>query len=160
MEGHTCLTGRDVGLPDKSGSGPTRLGRKEGAGLPGRSQRGRKMGGLSILNHRHGGVTLLHRTHEVGEVSGRRVSKVGGKWLLPGSGDLSMQIAEKWQLPPFRLGMCTTEEPLVEFRSSRHPNPRSHVRPRSHEGPQRCSMRDGEKWRIPSHNPQAESGGL
>ncbi len=63
----------------------------------------------------HGGVTLLHRTHKVGEVSGRRVSKAGGKWLLPGTGDLSMQIAEKWQLPPFRLGMCTDEEPLVEL---------------------------------------------
>ncbi len=65
------------------------------------------MGGQSILDHRHGGVTLLHRTHKVDEVSGRRVSKAGGKWLLPGTGDLSMQIAEKWQLPPFRLGMCT-----------------------------------------------------
>ncbi len=30
-----------------------------------------------------------------------------------------MQIAEKWQLPPFRLGMCTDEEPLVELQSSR-----------------------------------------
>ncbi len=30
-----------------------------------------------------------------------------------------MQIAEKWQLSPFRLGMCTDEEPLVELRSSR-----------------------------------------
>ncbi len=30
----------------------------------------------------------------------------------------------------------------------------------SYEGPWRSSMRDGEKWRIPSHNPQAESGGL
>ncbi len=95
VEGHTCLTGRDVGLPDKSGSGPTRLGRKEGAGLPGRCQRGWKMGGQSILDHQHGGVTLLHRTHEVGEVSGCRISKVGGKWLLPGSGDLLMQITEK-----------------------------------------------------------------
>ncbi len=37
MKGHTCLTGRDVGLPDKGGSGPTWLGRKEGAGLPRRS---------------------------------------------------------------------------------------------------------------------------
>ncbi len=27
-----------------------------------------------------------------------------------------MLIAEKRQLPPFRLGMCTAEEPLVEFR--------------------------------------------
>ncbi len=40
VEGHACLTGRDVGLPDKGGSGPTWLGRKEGAGLPGRRQRG------------------------------------------------------------------------------------------------------------------------
>ncbi len=118
-KGHTCLTGRDVGLPDKSGSCPTRLGRKEGAGLPRRSQRGWKMWGQSILNHRHGGVTLLHRTHKVGEVSGRHVSKARGKWLLPGTGDLSMQIAEKWQLPPFKLGMRTDEETIVELRSSR-----------------------------------------
>ncbi len=76
------------------------------------------MGGQSILDHWHGGATLLHRTHEVGEVSGPHVSKAGGKWVLPGSGDLSIQIAEKWQLPPFRLGMCTAEEPLAEFRSS------------------------------------------
>ncbi len=27
---------------------------------------------------------------------------------------------------------------------------------RSHEGPRRCSMRAGEKWRIPSHKPRAE----
>ncbi len=48
-----------------------------------------------------------------------RVSKAGGKWLLPGTGDLSMQIAEKWQLPPFKLRMCADEEALVELRSSR-----------------------------------------
>ncbi len=29
-----------------------------------------------------------------------------------------MQIAEKWQLPPFELGMRTDEETLVELRSS------------------------------------------
>ncbi len=117
VEGHTCLTGRDVGLPDKGGSGPTRLGRKEG--LPGRRQRGWKIGGQSVLDQRHGGVTLLHRTHKVGEVSGRRVSKAGGKRLLPGSGDLLMQITEKWQLPPFRLGIWAAKEPLIEFWSSR-----------------------------------------
>ncbi len=119
VEGYTRLTGRDVGLSDKGGSGPTRLGRKEGAGLPGRHQRGWKVGGQSVLDHRHGGVTLLHRTHKVGEVSGRRISKAGGKRLLPGSGDLLMQITKKWQLPPFRLGICTAKEPVIEFRSSR-----------------------------------------
>ncbi len=31
-DGHACLTGHDVGLPDKGGIGPTRLGRKEGGG--------------------------------------------------------------------------------------------------------------------------------
>ncbi len=35
---------------------------------------------------------------------------------------------------------------------ARHPNPRLWP----HERPRRCSMRGGEKWRIPSHNPQAE----
>ncbi len=53
----------------------------------------------------HGGIALLHRTHEVGEVSGRRVSKAGRKRLFPVSGDLLMQITEKRQLPP----------PILEF---------------------------------------------
>ncbi len=30
-----------------------------------------------------------------------------------------MQIAEKWQLPPFKLGMRADEEAIVELRSSR-----------------------------------------
>ncbi len=99
MAGHACLTGRNVGLPDESGSSPTRFGRKEWAGLPRRRQRGRKVGGQSVLYHRHGGVALLHRTHKVGEVSGRRVSKAGRERLFPVSGDLLMQITEKRQLP-------------------------------------------------------------
>ncbi len=41
MEGHACLTGRDVGLSDKGGSGPTWLSWKEGTRLPGRCQRRR-----------------------------------------------------------------------------------------------------------------------
>ncbi len=77
------------------------------------------MGGQSVLNHRYGGVTLVHRSHKVGEVSGCRVSKAGGKRLLPGSGDLLMQIAEKWQLPPFRSGIRAAKEPLDEFRCLR-----------------------------------------
>ncbi len=52
---------------------------------------------------RHGGIALLHRNHEVGEVSGRRVSKAGRKRLFPGSGNLLMQITEKRQLPPLIL---------------------------------------------------------
>ncbi len=119
VEGHACLTGRDVGLPDKGRSGPTRLGWKEGAGLPGRHQRGWKVGRQSVFYHRHSGVTLLHRTHKFGDVSGRRVSKAGGKRLFPGSGDLLMQITEKRQLPLFRLGIWASKEPLIEFRSQR-----------------------------------------
>ncbi len=49
------------------------------------------------------GIALLHRNHEVGEVSGRRVSKAGRKRLFPGSGNLLMQITEKRQLPPLIL---------------------------------------------------------
>ncbi len=90
MEGHTCLTGHDVGLTDQSGSSPTRFRWREGAGLPRRRQRG------------HGGIALLHRTHDVGEVSGRCISK-GRKRLFPGSGDLLMQITEKRQLSPLIL---------------------------------------------------------
>ncbi len=45
MAGHACLTGRDVGLSDKSRSGPTWLSWKEGTRLPRRRQRGWKMGG-------------------------------------------------------------------------------------------------------------------
>ncbi len=77
------------------------------------------MGGQSVLYHRQGGVTLLHRTHKVGEVSGCRISKAGGKWLFPGSGDLLMQITEKRQLPLFRLGIWAAKKTLVEFRSPR-----------------------------------------
>ncbi len=40
MEGHACLTGRDLGLSDKGGSGPTWLSWKEGTRLPRRRQRG------------------------------------------------------------------------------------------------------------------------
>ncbi len=94
VEGHACLAGSDVGLPDESGSNPTRLGRKEGAGLPRRRQRGWKVGDQSFLYHRHGGVALLHRTNKVGEVSGRHVSEAGRKCLFPGSGDLMMQITK------------------------------------------------------------------
>ncbi len=77
------------------------------------------MGGQSVLYHRYGGVTLLHGTYKVGEVSGCRVSKAGGKRPFPGSGDLLMQIAEKRQLPPFRSGIWPAKELLVEFRRLR-----------------------------------------
>ncbi len=30
-----------------------------------------------------------------------------------------MQITEKWQLPPFKLGVCADEEAIVGLRSSR-----------------------------------------
>ncbi len=36
-----------------------------------------------------------------------------------------MQIAEKWQLPPFKLGMRADEEAIVELRSSRLAGPRA-----------------------------------
>ncbi len=52
---------------------------------------------------RHGGIALLHRNHEVGEVSGSRVSKAGRKRLFPGTGNLLMQMTEKRQLPPLIL---------------------------------------------------------
>ncbi len=55
------------------------------------------------LRTRHGGIALLHRNHEVGEVSGRRISKAGRKRLFPGSGNLLMQMTEKRQLPPLIL---------------------------------------------------------
>ncbi len=77
------------------------------------------LGGQSVLYHRYGGVTLLHRTHKVGEVSRCHVNKAGGKQLFPGFGDLLMQITEKRQLPPFRSGIWAAKEPLVEFRRLR-----------------------------------------
>ncbi len=78
---------------------------RRGPGLPRGHQRGRKMGGQSVLYHRRGSVALLHRTHKVGEVSGRRISKAGRERQFPGSGDLLMQITEKRQLPPLWLGI-------------------------------------------------------
>ncbi len=83
---------------------------------------------------RHGGIALLHRNHEVGEVSGRRVSKAGRKRLF--------------HSPSPR---------------AKHPNPRSriHERPRIHEEAAEASgARRGRKWMTPFHTPQAESGGL
>ncbi len=47
-------------------------------------------------------VPLLHRTNEVGEVSGRRISETGGERLLPGPGDLVMQVREERQFSPHR----------------------------------------------------------
>ncbi len=83
---------------------------------------------------RHGGIALLHRNHEVGEVSGRRVSKAGRKRLFPGSENLLMQITEKRQLPfileftPLRNRSSSFEEresrgsssnPCVSFSAAR-----------------------------------------
>ncbi len=51
----------------------------------------------------------------VGEVSGCHISEAGGKRLFPGSGDLMMQITEKWQFPPFRPRIRAAKEPPVEF---------------------------------------------
>ncbi len=53
------------------------------------------MRGEYVLDHRNGGIALLHGTHKVVEVSGCPVSKAGGKRLFPGSGDLVMQITGK-----------------------------------------------------------------
>ncbi len=39
--------------------------------------------------------------------------------LFPGSGDLLMKITERWELPPFRLGIWAAKEPLIEFQSLR-----------------------------------------
>ncbi len=48
MEGHACLTGRDVGFYDKGGSGPTSgptwLSRKEGGGTSRKAPKRVKVG--------------------------------------------------------------------------------------------------------------------
>ncbi len=72
-----------------------------------------------IARTRHAGIALLHRNHEVGEVSGRRVSKAGRKRLFPVSENLLMQITEKRQLPPLILKFTPLRGPLVEFRRAR-----------------------------------------
>ncbi len=48
----------------------------------------------------------------------------------------------------------------ISSSSTSEPQLAALARPRSHEEPRRCSMRAGEQWRIPVHNPQADSGGL
>ncbi len=76
VEGHACLTGRDVGLPDKGGSGPTWLSRKEGAGLPRRRLKG---GRPKCPPPQAWRCNPAPHNHKVGEVSGRRDSQAGGK---------------------------------------------------------------------------------
>ncbi len=66
---------------------------------------------------RHGGIALLHRNHEVGEVSGRRVSEAGRKRLFPGSENLLMQITEKRQLPPLILEFTFWKSDVLSVKS-------------------------------------------
>ncbi len=47
-----------------------------------------------VLDRRDCSVPLLHRTNEVGEVRGRRISEAGGERLLPRPGNLVMQVRE------------------------------------------------------------------
>ncbi len=62
---------------------------------------------------------LLHRNHEVGEVSGRRVSKAGRKkavsriWKSPDADD------RKTAASSAHFGIYTAKTPLVEFRRAR-----------------------------------------
>ncbi len=68
---------------------------------------------------RHGGIALLHRNHEVGEVSGRRVSKAGRKkavsriWKSPDADH------RKTAASSTHFGLYTAKKPLVEFRRAR-----------------------------------------
>ncbi len=68
---------------------------------------------------RHGGIALLHRNHEVGEVSGRCVSKGGKKkavsriWKSPDADH------RKTAASSAHFGIYTAKKPLVEFRRAR-----------------------------------------
>ncbi len=48
-----------------------------------------------VLDRRDCGVPLLHRTNEVGEVSGRRISEARGEGLLPRPGNLRCRSGKK-----------------------------------------------------------------
>ncbi len=63
-----------------------------------------------VLDRRDCGVTTLHRTNKVGEVSGRRISEAGGERLLPRPGNLVMQVREERQLSPHQAQTRATEE--------------------------------------------------
>ncbi len=101
---------------------------------------------------RHGGIALLHRNHEVGEVSGRcSVSKAGRKRLFPGSGNLLMQITEKRQLPPLILEFTPLRNRRVsksESRGARRPiharasQRRAKARPRAQNRPVKAAPPD------------------
>ncbi len=69
--------------------------RKEGAGFPRGGVSRREVGSKRVL-----GVRLLHRTNEVGEVSGCRISETGGERLLPRPGNFMKQVREERQLSP------------------------------------------------------------
>ncbi len=69
----------------------TRLGRKERARLP---RGGRSRWEVRTERVLDCAVPLLHRTNEVGEDSGRSISKTRGEGLLPRPGNLVMQVRE------------------------------------------------------------------
>ncbi len=69
-----------------------------------------------VLDRRDCGVPLLHRTNEVGEVSGRRISEARGEGLLPRPGNLVVQVREEVQLSPHRAQTRATEETHVKLR--------------------------------------------
>ncbi len=100
-------------LPSKYRGGSTWLGRKERAGLPWGGGSRQEVRSEHVLDRRDCDVPLLHRTNEVGEVSGRRISEAGGERLLPRPGNLMMQVREVRQLSPRRVRTRATEETLV-----------------------------------------------
>ncbi len=67
----------------------------------------------------NGGIALLHQTHEVGEVSGHRVSKAGRKkavcriWRSPDADH------RKTAASSAHFGIYTAKKPLIEFRRAR-----------------------------------------
>ncbi|MGL5643417.1 MAG: hypothetical protein ACRCW3_01435 [Metamycoplasmataceae bacterium] len=78
------------------------------------------MGGQSVLHCRNGRITVLHGTNKVGEVYGRGISKAGRKRLLPGSGNLSMQIAEEGQFSSRRASVSAAIQiSFIELRWKR-----------------------------------------
>ncbi len=116
VESRTCLSRCHVGLTEQSRVGSTRLGRKERAGLPRGGRSWREVHSEPWTWSRDCGVSPLHRTNEVGEVSGRCISEAGGERPLPRPGNLMKHVREKRQLSHCRAQTRAKEETLVELR--------------------------------------------
>ncbi len=123
VEGHACLTGRDVGLPDKGGSCPTWLSRKEGGGTSKKAPKRVKGGRPKCpLPQAWRCNPAPHNPRLVKSAATALVSGEGKNGCLRDLEISLMQIAENSSFLR-SAGIRAAKEPFVEFQRLRSSNP-------------------------------------